>query len=350
MKYSIQPRLPEADSKYELGGVEFDVFRVKEMYDSRWKNKSLHKTLSFARTSYQRYGSRDIFDKHDSKAAIYLIHAKYPQSINSGTNQIIHEWLSVRMVPGDGEFNGVGEPELYSYNNIPITELMRKKIGCEINDFWKFIYSDSRMCGIHPYILGKKNEIIPLHSEKHKYTPICMALMQLKFMGDYPEDRIPYKYVTAIIKPEIRDKVISLKKGDKIIKPNFDSAKKTLALKKGDRIQVNRRIYSYNFPRYWLDLKAFKLLLKDLQNKNIISKKTITHYLGNHSIDSLEGELKFANMLTEKGMLKFATISAEEFRQLVDKYVPDVPELQIIPIHTWRKGFLKILNAAGIKY
>ncbi|MEI6057440.1 MAG: hypothetical protein WCQ60_00530 [bacterium] len=341
--------LPIADSVYVKDDVTFEVYRAKDMYHKEWRHPSFHTIVSLARTSYRRYGPRDLFDKYDDKAVIYLVRARYPRGHVLGTDaELVNEWLSVRMVPGDGDFEGVGELELYTFNKVPIVDIFCKKNKFSKNNFWHHVISDSRMCGIHPYTVGNDKVVASLPTERHKYTPECMALMQAQFMVDFPPQTTSFTYVSAIVRPEIRDKVITLRKGAHHITPNFISAHTTLGLTNDAKVVVERNAYTYQFPRYWLHMEELKTLIRRLLLEKKLTEKTLQHYLGEHDIDSLDGELALAKILVAEGTLVDAVLSGEGLRALVDKEVSDVPELQIIPIDSWRSGFLHILVNAGV--
>ena len=135
-----QPKLPAPDSFYKKHNVTFEVYRAKNLYSQKWRHPSLHKLVSASRTSYQRYGLRALFDKYDNKAAIYLIRAQYHgKKLKNGNARLINEWLSVRMVPGDGKFNGVGELELYNSKNTPVVELLQQKMHHSRSKFWHYV-------------------------------------------------------------------------------------------------------------------------------------------------------------------------------------------------------------------
>lgn len=348
MELRIQPKLPTPDSTYITKHATFEVYRAKDLYNKKWRNSVLHKLVGFARTSYGRYGLRSLFDEYDLKAAIYLARATYEQKTSHGGREVVSEWLSVRMVPGDGEFKGVGEPELYTFKNTPVSELLRQKMKLSKGKFWSHIVSDSRMCGIHPYAVTKNNKVVRVPTERHQYTAECMALMQAQFMVDFSPSTLSFQYVSAIVKPEIRDKVITLRKKKLAAKPNFISAHKTLGLSKAAEVTVDRSAYTYQFPRYWLNMKELKSLLHGLVGKKKLSEETFKHYLLGHSLDSVNGEINLGNMLAVKGPLVKASITGSKLRELVDKHVSDTPELQIIPINAWRRGFLRLLKIAGI--
>ena len=95
-------------------------------------------------------------------------------------------------------------------------------------------------------------------------------------------------------------------------------------------------------------MEELKTLIRRLLLEKKLTEKTLRHYLGEHDIDSLDGELALAKILVAEGILVDAALSGEDLRALVDKEVSDVPELQIIPIDSWRSGFLHILVNAGV--
>ncbi len=348
MKLTTQPKLPAPDSSYSGKSATFEVYRAKDMYDKKWRHPSFLKLVSVARTSYHRYGKRSLFDAYDEKAAIYLVRVSYDKKSVDGVGVVrVHEWLSVRMVPGDGEFEGVGELELYRFNDARVTDLLKEKVKHPGGNFWQYIVSDSRLCGIHPYTVVKKNKVSPV-SEKHIYSAECMALMQVQFILDYPPENLHFKYVTAIVRPEIKNKVITLRKDGAIVGPNFISAHTTLGLSGEARVAVDRTTYTYQFPLYWLDMQKLKTLIKTLLSEGKITQKTLDHYLDGYSLDTGDGEIRLAKMLTVKGKLIAATINGTELRNLIDVHVPDAPELQITPINLWRKGFITMVENSGI--
>ena len=245
------------------------------------------------------------------------------------------------MVPGDGHFNGVGELELYRRGGVDVTELFRKKIGSTKGAFWKHVISDSRLCGIHPHTISKLGGVSYITPEKHNYSSESMALMQAQFMIDHAHLDLPFTHVTAIVRPEIRDRVITDRKGMLIKKPTFIPAWKTLDIPPRERLTVDRNVYSYHYPRYWLDMEKLKLLLATLLHDKKISQRTIDYYCKSTAD-------KTAKMLTARGKLVGATLTGDELRDLVDRHVPDAPELQITPIGVWRKSFLKMLQGTDI--
>lgn len=333
--------LPEPNLKIEYGNASLEIYEAKTLYNQKWNNLVLKRITEKARKSYYKYGgARELLDKYDKKAAIYLCRAVYFHN-----SKQIEEWLSVRMVPGDGYFSGVGEIELYNDNGQPLVNLLCDKLDCNIDQLWSYIYSDSRMCGIPPYVVTK-NKIIPNPAKRRRFTPICFALMQIQFMCDYPDTN--FKYVSAIINPHILNNVVSFKLNNKIIGPYFEPAEKILKLPSNSNIQIDRNIYSYKYPTYWLDTQELNSLIKNLIKKNKITKNTLEYYFKTSKLESVFGNADISKMLTEEGKIYGSKLTGNELRKLVDKYVSDLPSLKITPIYKWRKSFIYLLNEANI--
>ncbi|MEX0918745.1 MAG: hypothetical protein WDZ85_02140 [Candidatus Paceibacterota bacterium] len=328
-------KLPKPLAVYSTAEAEFEIYRAKDLNNKKWLDKSLYKILALARGSYKKYGARELFDKYDDKAVIYLARARYGKETE--------EWLSVRMVPGDGLFTGIGEIELYKYKNQPVPKLLCDKMNWSNKNLWSKVYSDSRMCGVHPCFINKKN------STKHKFTAICFALMQAQFIADYSEDINTFEYVTAIVRGDIQNKVIALNKNGKVTAMPFIAAEETLGLPPNKKLNVDRSFYSYKFPTYWLDMDKLIELTKKLYVSGQITTKTLQHYLKTEKIENIEDLTKFSNLLTAEGLLIGSLLTAGEFRYMVDEQVPDIPRLKITPIATWQKGVAKIIKATGIK-
>ncbi len=107
-------KLPPPTARYAAPGVEFDVYRAKDLFKNRWNSPALKEILLLCRGSYSRYGDRPLLDAYDTKAAIYLVRASYQQP-TTNNQQLVQEWLSIRMVPGDGKPIGVHEPEIFEW-------------------------------------------------------------------------------------------------------------------------------------------------------------------------------------------------------------------------------------------
>ena len=106
-------RLSAPTARYAAPGVVFEVYRARDLHSNRWNGSALKEVALLCRDAYSRYGDRPRLDAYDKKSAIYLVRARYAH---------IEEWLSIRMVPGDGEPIGVHEPEIFSWGG--------KNCGC----------------------------------------------------------------------------------------------------------------------------------------------------------------------------------------------------------------------------
>ncbi len=319
--------LPAPVRCYCNEGVIFEIYRAKDLLQEKWADPALEELSLIARKSYDRYGERPLLDKYDFKAAIYLVRAKY--SLPEVTDLPIEEWLSVRMVPGDGSFFGVGEPEIFSYGDKPIDRWMCREMNSP-NDrtFWEQVASSSRMCGIHPF---SEQGQVPNLSKKHKYTSVCFAMIHAQFLIDYPFPLFPYRYITAIIRHDYLCKGLSIKKEKGgSMHPFFLPAEQFLGILPKS-IHVDRKLYAYRFPSYWLHAEQMKTLVVVLVRAGIISR----NYLENPF-----------RILTDPPSLSM--IRYEDLLKLVDDNVEDVPELKITPAWDWYHGISRVLRTAGV--
>ena len=324
---SIEPlsaKLPEPTARYAARGVEFDVYRAKDLYRNRWNSKVLKKIALLCRGSYSRYGKRPLLDAYDKKAAIYLVRAKYFSNIRnpeSGTRDPIYEWLSIRMVPGDGRPQGVHEPEIFEHNGKTADHWMKKKIGSK--DFWRRVAGSQRMCGIHPYLWKKgRKEVEFLKDPGHKFTPLCFALMHAQFVRDYPLDKFPYHYITALIRPDYYKKGLIYRARGKNFRPIFTDGHTFLGIPRGG-LRVKRDVFSYRFPLYWFDAKKLLAAVNNLRKKE-----------HKPPLESLESQM-FYNI-------------KKEMRAIMD-HLPDAPGLKITPAGRWYRGMEAVLKAAGVR-
>jgi hypothetical protein len=324
---------------YKSPRAYFAIYRAKDLYRSTWNHPALARLVSMSRKSYERYGKRPRFDKYDSKAAIYLAQAVYSGRGDRGNQEgHIEEWLSIRMVPGDHRPLGVGEPEIYRYAGKPVVYWMKKKIGA--NRFWNHIVSSSRMCGIHPYAVRRNNhKIIFLKDARHRFTSVCFALIHKQFLLDYPIEKFPYTYITAIIRPDAYKKMLGFPSRGKLLFPGHRPASFFLHAPRR-AVLVNRDVYTYQFPRYWLDMK-----------KMISVVNTLRRQAGLKPLLTLDGENLSRLMRKTKRpvILAGVTLTSVEWRELIDRAVPDVPELHLTGAKSWYRGIDAILRAAKIK-
>jgi hypothetical protein len=308
-----------------------------------------------SRTTYFRYGDRSLFDQFDRKAAIYLIRVQYP--LPRFPQSIVEEWLSVRFVPGNGIPRGVLEPEIFFYKNASIAEHLRNKFFNGRSNFWRSIVSSSRLCGIHPYRVppdlrdgrGRRNTFfLP---RRHRYGALCFALMHAQFFDD---TSIPFRFITEMIRNDILDRVLTLRVNGQTIPPPSRPARETLGLDQRAVFSVNRSVYSYKFPLYWLNRDELIRLFRSLYARKLITNETFHHYLGvnfdriTKTSDS-SSLAKLGLLLTSRGRIRGSSLTGNELRKLIDAHVSDVPELKITSIDAWRRGIARMLKAAQVR-
>jgi hypothetical protein len=319
----LSTSLPLPIATYKGLGAIFKVYRAKDLHKTKWNNTALKKLVLECRGSYSRYGNRPLLDAYDTKAAIYLVRATYKaKDVKSEAS----EWLSIRMVPGDGKLHGVGEPEIYQHKGKSMDHWIAKKIMAK--DLWSNVASSSRMCGIAPF-----------KGASHRYTGICFALIHKQFLIDYPLEKFPYRHITAIIRPDFYKRGLGYTFGKKRLYPKFIPAYKFLDVDRNE-VRVKRDIYSYEFPMYWLNQKKLLQLINNLQRKN-----------HKPAIKKLEPAMlnKFAIKNAEPITIADISITPQKMRSLIDKFVPDVPELKITEATVWYKSMDRLINAGKLK-
>jgi hypothetical protein len=326
--------LPLPVGRYVSPTVCVDVYRAKDLLTRRWNDKTLKKIVLMARNSYSRYGDRPLLDSYDPKSAIYLARATYR---SKGVNGDIHEWLSIRMVPGNGMPQGVGEPEIYERKGKPMDYWIRRKL--KSGGAWKHIASSSRMCGLSLYAIKRNGDITDLEGVSHKYTSVCFAIIHKQFLVDYPLEQFSYRYITAIIRPDFYKKGLGYHSRKQIFYPFFTPAFSFLGFPRGE-VRVKRAIYSYKFPSYWLDAKKLLRLINRMRAEN--NMRPIAA-ISPGTLDPLAGgghkKVLVAGMVVDSLMM----------RKAIDRSIPDVPELKITPAAVWYKSMDRIIAAAHLK-
>jgi hypothetical protein len=325
---------PTPNAVYTSGRVSFSVYRAKDMNRRRWNSSALKAITLLARSSYRRYGNRPPFDQYDTKSAIYLVRTSTP-TVGGGRDE---EWLSVRMVPGDAAPVGVSEPEIYRARGKSVEFWLRKKIG---KKFWSSVASSSRMCGIHPYRITRSGSVTFVNNNRHRYTAICFALIHKQFALDYPLTKFPYRYITAIIRPDFyRDRLVYRGNG-KTAKPSFVPAYRFLGMATRD-VAVDRKIYSYAFPDYWLNIEKLIHIINQFRRQH---SKTSLKPLQKLEPGSLAG---LANPAKSHIRIGGIDIAAKAIRAIIDRSVPDVPELKITDASTWYRSMEAVLRTAHV--
>ena len=96
--------------------------------------------------------------------------------------------------------------------------------------------------------------------------------MHAQFVRDYPLQRFPYRYITALIRPDYYKKglVYGVTHGGKsvrrirLVRPVFVAARTFLDLPHAD-FRVQRDVFSYQYPLYWFDAKKLLSLVNRLR-------------------------------------------------------------------------------------
>jgi hypothetical protein len=330
--------LPEPVAVYTIENTLFEIFRAKDLDKKNWSDRNLEKLVKSARLSYLRYGDRPLLDPYDSKSAIYITKASYQRN-----GKKIEEWMSGRVTPGSGNPVGVNEPELYEFQGKKLDFWISRKLHVPYKEIWRNIYSTSRMCAISPYIVNDDNSIQPLSKTKLKYTPIFFALIYRQFYIDYPERILDGNCITGIIRDDLVQNALVIKRNNQLFLPHFTPAHIFLGLRK-NMILLDRQEYAYLYPKYWLNMEDLKELLGQMVESGTITRKTIKFYTGS-SLKSKKGLKNLGNLLAVRGQLHDATITGEELRQQIDRDVRDGVDLKITKSSVWLESLEDILKA-----
>ncbi|MBI2021152.1 hypothetical protein HYS99_01410 [Candidatus Giovannonibacteria bacterium] len=310
---SLSRQLSKPDFFCETGGVSFYLYKAKNLHNPKWINENLYKITLILRRSYFRYGKRTLIDEYDKKSAIYLVRAQ------KGSYE---EWLSYRFTPNNGKPIGGGEIEIFSSNGISLSDIARKKLFKGQKNFWRYIVSTSRMCGV------------PLRTP-HKYTGLCFAIISYVFILDSIKNKYPFKYTTGIINEKLVKDALTVRKGQVKLCPHFTPSYKTLHISKNS-VKINRNIYTYKFPTYFLNNTQLLSTLKKLVNSKDLPK----------SVLNLE---KFSEFISKNGKIRGSRLTREELRSIIDKNVKDGPEFKLTKILDWNRSILRFIDKIGIK-
>lgn len=327
-------RLPNPVACYISRDGGFEIYRAKDLHNKQWNSPALKSIAILCRHSYSRYGNRPAIDVVDPKAAVYLVRATYP---GDNPSDKIEEWLSVRMVPGDGEPRGVFEPEIYRFKGKSVDHWMKKKLGAR--GFWEQVASSSRMCGIHPYRVRKDGALVFLKDPRHRFTALCFALMHVQFEIDHPLDKFPYRHITAIIRPDFYEKGLRhVDKHGRAVRPFFVPAHKFLGGKRDD-IVVQRDIYSYQFPLYWFNGDSLLAFVNGLRKeRGMVPLKAVTSRMFAALGGSNDRPVTVAGLRT----------TPAKMRELMDRALSDYPELQITQAASWYRGMKAVVRAGRV--
>lgn len=343
-------KLPEPSSVYSYDGANFAVYLARDF--KGWISEDLKDMVEMARFSYYRYGKRKLLDEYDDKSAIVLVRATYKIEKEKRIF-LVSEWLSSRLVDGGGMPIGVGEPEIYSYKNEPVDRWLGRNILRQ-PDYWKSIASTSRMCGIHPYFENESDENSGLIlTTKHMYTAICFALIYKLLMAE--ADNKGFQYFTGIILNRFVASSLTVYRGGLKAAPYFVPAYDLLECYP-DEIKLNRNIYAYQYPTYWLNAAELSLVLINLIKGGQLSDYSIKKYaapdfsfreiFSRGFYSKLE---QLGGLLTVQGPIEGSLITSDDLRKIIDEKVSDGPELKITRVEKWNESIDQFLAFLEIK-
>lgn len=333
--------IPSPIAVYRNSHQRYDVFRCHDLWAPEWNHRILSGLLLEARRSYFKYGQRALIDAYDEKAAIYLVRASYKRC-----GKPTCEWLSIRMVPGEGDPWGVGEPEMYTCDGDSVVN----RIASLYRDgrVWNHIISSSRMCGIHPYHIDQNGQPTAcVVDQKHMCTAVCFGLIHSQFVLDYPElcSRRDIM-VTAIIRRELRDKGLVVHSPDgHEASPLFIPVHETLDVHE-ERIKLDKNWYAYNFPSYWLNIKQLEELLFMLVYRGKLARTVLAEYKTEKGLDAR----KLGRLLTIEGKIPDSDMSGQELRGCIDQCVEVKPQLMVTPIRRWNRAVLTMVRYAELDF
>ncbi|MBI3305343.1 hypothetical protein HYZ80_03435 [Candidatus Parcubacteria bacterium] len=332
--------LPQPVARYRTGEAEFEIYRARSWY-SRWHDPVLEQIVLLARDAYRLYGKRPTLDSYDEKAAIYLVRATYPWSAEP--RETAQEWLCIRLVPGSGQPLGVGEPEIYFSGGRSFDQWLQERLVVAGESFWKYVVSSSRMCAVRPYLEATGQEL----GSRNRYTAISFSLIHAQFLLDYPLALHPYRCITAIIRPELIAKSLTVRKDGREFRPTFCPARKFFGLSSAAEISLDRSVYTYRFPSYWLDVPQLTTCLEELLAKGDLSRQSLEHYVGAEWGTAISWQ-RLGDLLLVDGQIFGSRMTGSDLRAIIDARVRDVPELNVTPTPDWNRGILSVLEAAGV--
>ena len=351
-------QLPSPISVWRMKDILFRVYRTKSLLNPQWAHNALHHLLVHARGSYYVYGGRPPLDEYDAKAVPYLVRVTYP-IFSNGKKYIIEEWLSDRLVTGIGEPLGGGELNLFLYRGKKVEYWMQKKFFRPHENYLEHTVTSNRMCTINPYFANHEDEQLGIElPPRQRYTAICYALMVFHFWKDYLQNS-PYRYTTSILQTRVIEKAMTVEVSGKRFQNVFMPAHQFFGFSNPDCIQLNRDAHEgivYKFPLYFLNAQKLAALLQRLITCKMLSTETIKYYLGETSlVKEAEGGItsnlfkKLRNsgrLLSEEDKIVGSKMTGESLRRLVDREVPDGPELKITEVEKTFKSARDILTAA----
>lgn len=348
-------------SSWKAGDAILKIYRGKDLYVAQWPDMIIKNLIFAAREISNLPYGRPLTDKYDAKSAVYIGSATYPLLIG-GEYFFLEEWLSVRLVPGNGDPRGMGELEMYTCHGENIEDMVRRSLFGDSEDFLNFVAASNRMCGCRPYFKQGSDEkriTADLLPRKICHTALLYALINKHFVDDFLS-HFDSKYITGVIIDRLVDRALTTNIGTECYGTHFTYAHEILKVASSE-IKLDRRAnnnYVYRYPAYFLNSRQLLEWLEGLVERQVLTKDTIEHYLKTtFSLKDIVqqshvhlGSLKNLHRLfLAKGKIFGSGISGAELCELADKEVEDGPKLRITPIEDMVKSVDKFLKALDVR-
>ncbi len=247
--------LPPPIAKRVIGGIQFEVYRAKNLFHNEWKDDALRRLVIASRTSYQRWGDFQPLDRDDAKAVVYLVRLDYPLR-DELDGAMVEEWVSYRFVPAGGDPPSVEELSLFVCDGKPVMEAAKEILFGSQPNYRDFIVNSSRLCGIRPFFrdegFEKHSDLLP---SKHADVALGFAVINESFLDECFREGFSFRYLFGIIRDELIVKALSVKRNGTIFSPAFTPAHSVLGVP-ASSIRLDRRAlssYIYQFPLYFLN-------------------------------------------------------------------------------------------------
>ena len=346
-------QLPKPNGIYKIGDSTFELYEAKKMHRRGWTSEVLRSFLLEARRSYNIYGRRPRLDAYDNKSSIYLVRASYLWPLGDAKAVRLESWFSNRFVPNEGKPRGAAELDICNFRGQTIEKIMGERFFKNRKNFLRYILSYSRMCSIKPFPVAAKDrpKLKKLPTPKNPYSAVCFSLTCKQFIRDYVDD-FPFYYITGIIRDDLVKSALAIKRNGYSYEPLFTSAYRFLGVPKNE-VTLDRRVYTYKYPGYFLLMPKLVGLLRNLARAKKLPPKTLAHYFGSEDLIFKTDDFKklggLSLLLNAHRKLFGTNFSSEALRALVDKKVPDGPELKIDNIEDWKKSIDGVLMAGRVR-
>lgn len=321
--------IPQPDETWNISGNRFELYRVKRLADPAWPNDALRALLIDARGSYYIYGDRPPLDAYDEKAAIYFARAMYGTTV---------EWLSVRLVPPEGDPYGAGELDRFLCIGVPVSYWAMTRLGGGNPDILNTIPSSSRMCGLGPFSVATDKTLIAADS-KHRFSAHCYALIRDLFLRDIADAGRDYRYLSGIIHDGLAQKSLTTMIGEDRCGIGYTPAHELLGFPLRRDVFLNRSnrdLLPYRFPTYWFNAADLLSLIHKLRGTQLLSDVALEAYCRLvppiPEILTAKDLRFFGRLLTVRGNISGSLLTGKEIRAIIDRDVSDGPELKITPM------------------